>query len=207
MDQFIQILKESKRAKTDFNINELSQNRWSPRAFADQAIDKSKLMSMMEAAKWTASAFNEQPWRFIIGEKGDETFHKILDTLVEFNQNWAKNASVLILNISKDLFTHNNQTNATAKYDLGQAVSSYCLEAVHQDLITHQMSGFDADKAHKSFGLTEGYSCVSVTAVGYLTHPESLPEELFKVELQNRLRKTVDQFAFTDQLNQQAFKL
>lgn len=207
MDQFIQILKESKKAKTDIDINELSLNRWSPRAFADQTIDKSKLMSMMEAAKWSASAFNEQPWRFIIGEKGDATFQKILDTLVEFNQNWAKKASVLILNISKDLFTHNNKPNPTAQYDLGQAVSSYCLEAVNQHLVTHQMSGFDAEKAHKSFDLAEGYTCVSVTAVGYLTHPESLPEELFKVELQNRFRKTVDQFAFTDQLNQQAFKL
>lgn len=207
MDKFIQILKESKKAKTAIDINELSKNRWSPRAFKGEGVEKTKIMSMMEAAKWTASAFNEQPWRFIIGEKGDETFTKIVDSLVEFNQNWAKNASVLILNICKDHFTHNNTPNPTAQYDLGQAVSSYCLEAVNQDLVSHQMSGFDAKKAKESFQLPEGYTCISVTAVGYMTNPDSLPEELFKVELQNRMRKTVEQFAFTDQLDQQAYKL
>lgn len=207
MERYIQILKESKRAKTNVAINELSQNRWSPRSFENKPIEKTKLMGLMEAAKWTASAFNEQPWRFIIGENGDDTFQKIMETLVEFNQNWAKNASVLILNISKDRFSHNDSPNATAQYDLGQAVSAYCLEAVHQDLIAHQMSGFDAKKAKKNFLIPDGFSCVSVTALGYLTHPESLPEELFKVELQNRIRKTVDQFAFLDQIDQKGFKL
>jgi len=206
MDKFIQLLKESKKAKAAVEINELSLHRWSPRAFKGEGIDKAKIMSMMEAAKWTASAFNEQPWRFIIGEKGAETHKKLVDTLVEFNQNWAKNASILILNICKNNFTHNNEPNATAQYDLGQAVANYCLEAVHQDLVTHQMSGFDADKAQAIFGIPNGFSCISVTAVGYLSNPDSLPEELFKIELQNRLRKNVDQFAFSDSLDQQAFK-
>jgi len=207
MDKFIKIIKESKKAKTMSPINDLAQSRWSPRSFENKPIEKDKMMSIFEAARWTASAFNEQPWRFIIGFNGDDTFNHILDTLVEFNQNWARNASVLVLNIYKPLFTHNQTPNETAKYDLGQAVSAYCLEAVHQDLVAHQMSGFDASKADEIFELGDEYKSMSVTAIGYLNKPDALPEDLFKIELQNRMRKTVDTLVFTGKFGETAFKL
>lgn len=205
MDKFLKIIQESKKAKPSVPINELSTHRWSPRSFRLAEIEDEKLLSIFEAARWSASAFNEQPWRFIIGKNGDDTFKKIFDSLVEFNQNWAKNASVLVLNIYKKTFSHNSQPNATALYDLGQAVSASVLEAVNQGLIAHQMSGFDIEKATEAFQLEDDFVCVSVTALGYLEKPDTLPEELFKVELQNRMRKGVDQLVFTDQLNQTSF--
>ncbi|NPD45685.1 MULTISPECIES: nitroreductase family protein [unclassified Lentimicrobium] len=207
MDKLFQIIKESKRVKTVVSLNELSQHRWSPRSFDEKEVEMEKLMSMMEAGRWSASAFNEQPWRFIIGFKGDDTFNKMVDTMVEFNQNWAKNAPVLILNICKNNFTHNNTINDMAKYDVGQAVASYCLEAVHQGLTTHQMSGFDAKKADERFNLGEAFSSLSITALGYLGKPDALPEELFKVELQNRMRNQMEKVVFTDELNKTPFTL
>lgn len=207
MDKFLKIIQESKKAKPSAQINELSMNRWSPRSFKQTSIENEKLMSVFEAARWSAAAFNEQPWRFIIGKNGDDTFKKIFDSLVEFNQNWTKNASVLVLNIYKKTFTHNSKPNATAAYDLGQAVSAYVLEAVNQGLISHQMSGFDAKKAAESFKLSDNFACISVTALGYLDKPDSLPEELFKVELQNRMRKNIDQLVFIDQLEKTSFEI
>lgn len=207
MEKFLKIIQESKKAKPSTPINELSTNRWSPRSFVQTEIEDKKLMSVFEAARWSASAFNEQPWRFIVGKNGDTTFKKIFNSLVEFNQNWTKNASVLVLNISKKTFSHNSKPNATAIYDLGQAVSAYVLETVNQGLVAHQMSGFDADKAAEAFKLTDDFVCVSVTAIGYLDKPDALPDELFKVELQNRMRKTVDQLVFTDQLEKTPFTL
>ena len=51
--------------------------------------------------------YNEQPWRFLVGKKGDETYAKILDSLVEFNQAWAKTAPVLMLSAGEKTFTAN----------------------------------------------------------------------------------------------------
>lgn len=201
MEPFIQLIKDSKQVKTTLPINNLSKNRWSPRSFENKPIEKEQLLSIFEAARWSASAFNEQPWRFIVGYNGDETFQKIFSSLGEWNQNWAKNASVLILNIYKPFFTHNNQPNGTAQYDLGQAVASYSLEAVNQGLISHQMSGFDAKKANEIFNLGDEFASLSVTAVGHLAKPDLLPEELFKIELQNRMRKQMNQLVFTDEIN------
>ncbi len=198
MDKFIQIVTESKRVKTKYKINTLMEHRWSPRSMVPETVDTEKILTILESARWSASAFNEQPWRFIVGFRGDETFNKLLGTMVEFNQKWALNASALILNIYKKTFTHNNTPNPTAIYDLGQAVSAYALEAVNQGLVAHQMSGYNALEADKIFGITDDFASVTITAIGFLNMPDALPEELFKIELQNRFRKNLDSLVFTD---------
>jgi nitroreductase len=204
MDKFIQIVTESKRVKTKYKINKLMEFRWSPRSMSPEPVDKETILTLLESARWSASAFNEQPWRFVVGFHGDETFEKLLSTMVEFNQKWAKNASALVLNIYKKTFIHNETPNATALYDLGQAVSAYALEAVNQGLVAHQMSGYDAKKADELFGLPDDFASVTITAIGHLNMPDALPEELFKIELQNRLRKNLETLVFTDKFNGQS---
>ena len=171
-----------KSAQLEFPINHLCEKRWSPRAFAEKAIDKDKLQSIFEAARWSASAYNAQPWRFMVGYKGDKVFAEILDTLLEYNQLWAGKAPVLILNCYQINFSHNNKPNAVAKYDLGQAVANYSLEAMNQSLYVHQMTGFDAVKANNSFGLGLEITAFSVSALGYLGNINLLPDNLQKLE-------------------------
>jgi hypothetical protein len=56
----------TKTAKTDHPINELIAKRWSARVFSSRAVEKSKLLSILEAARWAPSSRNEQPWRYIV---------------------------------------------------------------------------------------------------------------------------------------------
>ena len=75
-----------KPARNDVPIHELLRQRWSPRAFADQAMPEEVLRSLFEAARWAPSSFNEQPWAYIVATKEDKVnFEKVLGTLVEFN--------------------------------------------------------------------------------------------------------------------------
>ena len=55
-----------KIAPAAYPIAELIAKRWSPRAFLDKPIEEEKIMSLFEAARWAPSAYNEQPWRFLI---------------------------------------------------------------------------------------------------------------------------------------------
>lgn len=87
------------------------RERWSPRAFADREVSHADLRKVFEAARWAPSSNNEQPWRFIVGLRGSETFQKIGSSLVEFNQLWALKAPVLILGAAKKHFTQNNADN------------------------------------------------------------------------------------------------
>ena len=56
----------TKMAKTDYPISELIARRWRARAFSTKPIEKSKLLSILEAARWAPSSRNEQPWRYIV---------------------------------------------------------------------------------------------------------------------------------------------
>ncbi len=186
-----------KKANTIHKVIELIKNRWSPRSFSDKDIDQESINSLFEAASWAASAFNEQPWRFIYATKNNnEVYNKIMETLVEWNQNWAKSAPLLILNIAKLNFTHNNEPNRTALYDLGQAIGQLGLQASSMDLFVHQMSGFDQEKAAKDFSISHEYTAVSVLAVGYLGKAEDLDEDLKKMELSTRERNSMDSYVF-----------
>lgn len=90
-----------KLALNEYPIHDFIRSRWSPRAFSDRSVEQDKLLSLLEAARWDPSSYNHQPWSFIVATKGDPTeYNRLLSTLVEFNQGWAKNAPVLILAVA-----------------------------------------------------------------------------------------------------------
>lgn len=187
-----------KKTKNTHAFNSLIENRWSTRVFKPTKVEQGKINSILEAATWAPSAFNEQPWRFIVGKKGGETYDKILETLIEWNQKWASNADVLVLNITKRNFAHNNKPNATFEYDLGQAVAFMALEVVNQGLFSHQMSGFDPKLAAELFNINNEFKVVSVIAIGYYGNIDGLPKDMIDAEKATRNRKAFDSLVFEE---------
>jgi nitroreductase len=172
--------------------------RWSPRSFSDREVGREDLARVFEAARWAASSFNEQPWRFLVGTRNSETYRKILHSLMPFNQAWAGKAPVLILGAARTSFSHNDAPNRVALYDLGAACSYLTLQAAALGLSTHQMAGFDEDTVRKSFEIPETYALGAVIALGYqgepaaLTHPQMLAQETAQ-----RTRKLLKDFVFS----------
>jgi nitroreductase len=177
-------------AATDHPIHELFARRWSPRALAPKPVPAALLRSLLEAARWAASAFNEQPWRFIVARREDEDeFDTMLDCLVEGNRTWARNAGVLILTAARATYTHNDRPNRHAWHDLGQAAAHMALQATELGLVVHQMAGILPDKARQIYGVPDGYDVVTGIAVGYPGDPGDLPEALREMETSPRKRK------------------
>lgn len=171
--------------------------RWSARAFADREVAAADLKRIFEAARWAASSNNEQPWRFIVGRRGSVTHEKIAAALAGFNQAWAPKAPVLILGTAKTVFEKNGSPNTYAFYDLGAASSYLTLQAAALGLTTHQMAGFDREKARKSLEIPEEYLFGSVIALGYQDEPETLANEtLIQRETAPRERKGLDELVF-----------
>ena len=171
-------------------------HRWSPRAYADRDVPAEDLKKAFEAARWAASSNNEQPWRFLVGRRGDATYTKILDTLVPFNQAWANNAPVLILSVARKHFTRNGELNPHSWHDTGAAMANLGVQATALGLHTHSMAGFDHDKAQAAFHIPDDFETIAVTAVGYLGDAEILPEALRKLEQAPRQRKDLKEFVF-----------
>jgi nitroreductase len=177
-----------KKAPTNLDLHPLLLNRWSPRALdANDEISSENLYSILEAARLAPSAFNEQPWRFIVGKRGNETFAQILNGLGEFNQMWAKNASALILVAGTKQRT-NGDPHPSYQYDLGLAVSQGTFEAHHRGYVSHQMTGFNHDVMCKTFDLTT-FEPIVVVAIGKQADVEILPAQMAEREKAQPTRK------------------
>jgi nitroreductase len=173
-------------------------SRWSPRSFSDREVGPADLAKVFEAARWAASSYNEQPWRFLVGTRNSITHKKILESLMPFNQAWAGKAPVLILGAAKTRFSHNDAPNRVALYDLGAAASYLTLQAAALGLSTHQMAGFDEATARKSFEIPEIYSVGAVIAMGYQGEPAALGnDQMLAQETAPRTRKPLKDFVFS----------
>jgi nitroreductase len=182
--------------QNQFSINSLIANRKSLRAFSNANVDDIIMKKLFEAARWAPSSYNDQPWRFIYAYKDAPAFHQLLQTAVEFNQQWAKNASALMVSVAKMSFDHNGQPNAHAWHDVGMAMQNLAIQATELGVMIHQMAGFDAQKAKKIFNIPDGYEIVALVAIGYPGPKESLPESLRKMEDAPRTRKPIEEIAF-----------
>jgi nitroreductase len=179
-------------------IHEVIVERWSPRAFDPRPVESDKLRALFEAARWSASSYNAQPWSFVIATKDDSAnFQRVLGTLIEQNQNWAKAAPVIGFTVARLKFEHNGQPNRCAVHDVGQAAAHLALQATHLGLQVHQMAGIDPEKAKQEFHVPDGYDVVAGFALGYPGDPSTLPEPLREREVAARQRKPISSFVFS----------
>ena len=188
-----------KQPDTAYSLHNLLADRWSPRAFdSHRIIEMDKLQSILEAARWAPSCFNDQPWRFIVCNRHTDAaaWEAATRVLTEKNQRWARHAPVIILLCSESLFGHNNNENRWAQYDTGAASMSICLQATALGLCTHQMGGFDIEAAKTAFAIPESVTPMAMLALGYQGRLEDLDPDFVEAEQQQRLRKPLDEIVF-----------
>ena len=190
----------TKTANTDFPIHKLIARRWSARAFSTKKVEKSKLLSILEAARWAPSSRNEQPWRYIVfTDDNSEKLNKARSVLLEIN-NYAKRAPILICSITKKTYSDNGIYNKLHFHDLGAANENMFLESFNQGLIMHEMGGFDRDIAKKVFNIPDEYEIGIMIAIGYQDSHEILPERYREKANSPRERKPLSEIAFLEEL-------
>lgn len=187
---------QTKPAITQVKLHDIIEARWSPRAFdIEKPISPETLTALMEAARWAPSCFNDQPWRFIVCNKaGDEShWQRAFSCINEKNQLWAKNAPLLILSVAMENFNHNGKPNRFAEYDTGAASVSLCLQATALGLVSHQMGGFDAQKAREVFELPDGCHPMAMMAIGYQAEADILDDNFKEAESKERSRAELEE--------------
>jgi len=195
----IQLGPPEKAAATSFEVHDLIKSRWSPVAFdPDRSIDKTALLSMLEAARWAASSSNLQPWRFIVAPKENpDEFQKVLSVLRGGNVSWARYAAVLMLAVVKK-HRHPDVLNRHAGHDLGQAIAQMVLQALTHGIYAHQMGGFFPDKARQVYHIPDEYEPFTAIAFGYKTWDLShLSEAHRQRELTQRQRQALREMTYS----------
>ncbi len=185
-----------KPALNDHPIHDLLRSRWSPRVFEPRPITDDELLSLFEAARWSPSASNMQPWNFILARVQDAESHaRMVSVLNPSNATWAAAAPLLILAVAKRERAP-GADNLWAAYDLGQAVAHLSVQASALGLSVHQMGGFDRQRAREQFHVPEGYDPLTMVAVGVGGDPADKPEDVRTREIQPRSRKPLAEWVF-----------
>lgn len=185
-----------------YPIGPVILNRVSHYSFDGSALTEQQIGSLFEAARWAPSSYNNQPWRIIYGVKGTKQWERLLNLMVDFNQQWARHAPLLMLVVSKKTMTlkGGENPNPTHSFDTGAAIENLALQATAMGLSAHAMAGFDLERAAKEYGITEPYVVEVMVAVGKPGNNPQLPEFLQKRAEQISDRLPINSFASDDRL-------
>jgi nitroreductase len=168
-----------------------------------RAVEKEKLLMMLEAARWAPSCFNDQPRNFVVFDGTDQAALERARECVAPGNAWAHKAPVLVISVARETFEYNGKPNRWGQHDTGIATENLLLEAVELGLAAHAMGGFDADRTRVEFGIPEGFTPMAMIAIGYPYRGplEELDEKLRSKELASRERKALGEIAFAGSWN------
>ena len=191
-------VKKLKQAPQFEGVLPVVLERWSARSYADRDVPLAEVEKIFEAVRWTASARNEQPWRFIVGLRNSETYEKIVHAMMAFTRPWASTAPVLVLCLAKTRFSHDGSPNPYHLYDLGAAATTIMLQATWQGLCTRTLGSFYSDELRRSLAIPEDYAMGCVIALGYQGDPAALQSaEMIAAESSTRARKPVNELVYS----------
>lgn len=184
---------------TDYPVEKLFRHRWSPYRFEPRGVETGKLLRCLEAARWSASSYNEQPWSWIIARREEtDAFETMIGCLAEANQEWARNAGALLLTVTRGAFARSGQPNRVALHDLGLAAAQLTLQATAEGLQVHQMAGVNLSRVRVVYEIPEGYDPQTAIAIGYpATDP---PADNTQRELEKRDRGPRNRKPLADQV-------
>lgn len=168
-------------------------DRWSPRSFSDKPVSDEHLAALFEAARWTPSWMNNQPWVFFYETDGPDRA-KMEAIISEFNRYWAVAAPVIGLIAARPGLE--GFMARTADFDTGAAAMSLTLQATKLGLAVHLMGGIELDLAYAETGFDpESSKILCAFAIGYQGDGSNLSEKHRERE-QPSDRMSASQFAF-----------
>lgn len=186
-------MNEIKKASTSYPVLDSIKNRWSPRSFSNKAISEADMNTIIEAATWSFSAMNEQPWRYVVAHRGTPLFEAFFNLLAGGNQPWNTTAAALVLSVMQTTYSKTGSTNINALHDTGAANMLLTLQANSLGIYTHLMEGFSKPGAQQLLQLGSDIEPVVMIALGYPDVADKLPEPFKSRELAPRTRKSLDE--------------
>lgn len=180
--------------QAQFEVEPYLLARQSKRAMSGEPLTKDELNRLFEAARWSPSSFNHQPWRFVYALKGTPAWDTHFALLNQFNQFWCKDGGALIVVCTKTVDAQGNP-NRCAVLDAGGASLSIALQASAMGLVFHALAGIEFDAVIEAVKVPENHTVCCMMVVGRPGPVGNLPEFLQVREAPSG-RNTIDTFAF-----------
>jgi nitroreductase len=172
----------------DADIDSMFTDRWSPRAFDSSSLSREQIDSLFEAARWSPSCNNEQPWLFVYAAEPADR-QRFLSALLPGNQAWCSRVPLLMFLLCRRSFARNDKENRHAPFDAGAAWLALALQARKLGLHAHAMAGFNRETAYAVLGApADQYDIMVAIAVGRRAEPAVLDEAMAAKERPNERR-------------------
>ncbi|MCX2184771.1 nitroreductase family protein [Streptomyces sp. SKN60] len=154
--------------QTGGGIHPLLAGRFSPSRFDPEAVvDDGALGLLLEAARWTPSAGNSQPWGFFVSRRGEPAHGRLVRHLAASSARWATDAGLLVVTSARRYVDDTPLLYSEfADYDLGQAVAHMTLQAEALGLASHQFRAFDLEGLTEELRPLPGWEIISMIALG-----------------------------------------
>jgi nitroreductase len=145
------------------NVSEAIRKRYSCRVYQEKAIEKEKLVQILEAARLAPSAKNMQDWRFVVvaEKRQKQRVAKATNRPEVFEK-----AGVIIAACSNsDCVMKCGQ--AIGPIDVAIALEHIALQATELGLGTCWIGSFDAKEVKAILGIPENVVVIELMALGY----------------------------------------
>ncbi len=170
--------------------------RRSTRAFVDRPVEPEKIERMIEAARWSPSCANRQPWRYVIVDRAAPS-RPALEAALDPGNAWAKRAPVLVVAAARRADGSVVENREYYLHDTGLATMSLLYRAVDQGLLVHPMAGWKEDAVRAALAMPGDAVPIAVVAVGYAGRHEDLDEATRRKDEKPRVRKEAGEIAFS----------
>lgn len=174
-----------RKPRPDYPVIKEIADRFSPRYFLDKKVKENDINSIFEAARFTPSGWNYEPWYFYWTKKENRSYEKIISCLTKYNR-FAKTAAVLIVACFIKKF---EGKKTYYRHDLGASVMSLVLQAQHLGYYCRQMGDFNKNKLVKLLEIDKVHHPFVIIALGKLGNYKNIDDRLLRRELDPRPRK------------------
>jgi len=179
-------------------VAEAVAERRARRAISDNPIEPDKVAALVEAARLSASCFNNQPWRMTFCTS-ESSLADVKAALPKGNA-WATRSPLIIAVAAKA--QDDCQLSEGRDYhlfDCGLAVGQLELVATEMGLIAHPIAGYDPVKVKRALGIPDEYIVITLVICGYPGEDESLlSDKQREAERQRPARKPDTENFFRD---------
>jgi nitroreductase len=177
-----------------FPLNELIKKRESRRIIdPNRMVEKEKIQSLLEAARWAPSCSNNQPWRFVVSLS--DSLDRVKECLSRGNS-WARNAPLIFTVASKADLDCQIAGRDYYPLGLGLAIENLLLQGIHMGLTIHPIAGFKEKLVKEVLNIPEEYRIFALIIAGYPGSPDDVDERVFEKEKSPRERKPLSETVF-----------
>ena len=141
----------------------LCKERFSVRAFSDEAINEQQLEYILECARLAPSAVNLQPWRFYVmtSQRDRELLQRC------YKREWLSQAPLYILCcVCHDVEWVRRDGKRHGDIDVAIAAEHICLAAAEQGLGSCWVCNFDSELCHELLELPDNEEPVVLIPIG-----------------------------------------